>query len=118
MITVVALIVAILFLASPWSYVLVVVAAIVDLAETGAFVWWSRRRRRRTQPAVGLEDIVGRVGVAANALDPSGQVRVLGEIWEARSGVVVARGAEVVVVGVEGLRLEVVPAVGGDRADD
>jgi len=109
-ITLIALVVAVLFLASPWSYVLVVTAAIVDLAETGAFVWWSRRRRRRTRPAVGVEDIVGRVGVAASALDPTGQVRVNGEIWEARSSVPVARDGEVVVVAVDGLRLEVTPA--------
>ena len=107
MITVVALIIAILFLPSPWSYVLVVGAAIVGLAETGAFVWWSRRRRRRTRPAVGVEDLVGRVGVALGTLDADGQVRVAGEIWEARSAEPIVRGDEVVVLAVDGLRLEV-----------
>jgi membrane-bound serine protease (ClpP class) len=109
-ITLAALVVAILFLSSPWSYVVVVVAAIVDVAETGTVVWWSRRRRRRTRPAVGVEDIVGRVGVAASALDPTGQIRVVGEIWEARSSAPVSRGTEVLVVAVDGLRLEVEPA--------
>ncbi len=109
-ITLIALIIAVLFVPAPWSYVLVVGAAIIDLAETGAFVWWSRRRRRRTRPAVGPEDLVGRVGVAASALDPTGQIRVAGEIWEARSSAPVVRGGEVVVVAVDGLRLEVTPA--------
>ena len=109
MITIIAVIVAVLFLASPWSYVLVAVAALVDVAETGAFVWWSRRRRRSVRPAVGAEDLVGRVGVTAGALDPRGQVRVLGEIWEARSSVPVERGGEVVVLAVEGLVLQVAP---------
>jgi membrane-bound serine protease (ClpP class) len=108
-ITLVALIVAVLFVPSPWSYVLVIAAAIVDLGETGAFVWWSRRRRRRTRPAVGAEDLVGRVGVALSALDPAGQVRVQGEIWDARSATRIDRGGAVIVEAVDGLRLEVGP---------
>jgi membrane-bound serine protease (ClpP class) len=108
-ITIIALIVAILFLSSPWSVIVVVVAAIVDVAETGALVWWSRRRRRRTRPAVGAEDLVGRVGVAASALDPDGQVRVVGEIWEATASVPALRGDRVVVDAVDGLRLRVSP---------
>jgi membrane-bound serine protease (ClpP class) len=109
-ITLVALIVAILFLSPPWSVIVVVVAAMVDIAETGAVVWWSRRRRGRTRPAVGAEDLVGRVGVAVSSIDPRGQVRVLGEIWEAQSTAAVSRGDEVVIVRVDGLRLDVAPA--------
>lgn len=111
MITLVALVVAVLFVPAPWNWLLVVGAAIVDLAETGAFVWWSRRRRRLTRPAVGIEDFVGRSGVALTPLVPDGQVRVQGEIWAARSLVPAARGAEVRVRSVDGLVLGVEPVV-------
>ena len=109
MLTLIALAVALLFLPSPWGWVLVIAAAVVDLAETAGFVWWSRRRRLRTRPAVGVEDLVGRPGVAASALAPDGQVRVQGEIWAARSALPVERGARVVVRAVDGLVLEVEP---------
>jgi len=113
--TVVALILALFFLPAPWNVVVVVGAALVDTAETGAFVWWSHRRRRLTPAAVGGEAIVGRTGVALARLDPgnpgpTGQVRVDGETWRARSSEPIDPGAAVTVRGVDGLTLDVVPA--------
>ena len=118
MLTIIALVVALLFLPSPWNVVVVVAAAIVDLSETGAFVWWSRRRRRRSPAAVGVETIVGCKGVALGRLDPEaaapiGQVRVGGEIWRARSAVPIDPGAAVIVSAVDGLLLDVAPAPHG-----
>jgi membrane protein implicated in regulation of membrane protease activity len=115
MLTLVALVVAVLFLSSPWNVVLVVAAAIVDTAETGAFVWWSRRRRRLGPAAVGTEAIVGRTGTALGRLDPdapdpAGQVRVDGEIWSARSAEPIDPGVTVIVSSVDGLVLDVEPA--------
>jgi membrane protein implicated in regulation of membrane protease activity len=112
--TLVALVVAVLFLPSPWNVILVVVAAIVDLAETGVFVWWSRRRRRLSPAAVGVESVVGSTGVALGRLAPggaeAGQVRVRGEIWAARASEPIDPGARVTVTAVDGLTVHVVPA--------
>jgi membrane protein implicated in regulation of membrane protease activity len=115
MLTIVALVVAVLFLPSPWNAVLVVTAAIVDIAETGVLVWWSRRRRRLSPAAVGTGAMVGRTGIALRrldpvALDPVGQVRVGGEIWSARSAEPIDPGAAVTVSSVDGLVLDVEPA--------
>ena len=55
MLTLIALVIALLFLSWPWNVILVIAAAIVDIAETGTFVWWSKRKRRRSPPAVGAE---------------------------------------------------------------
>ena len=110
MLTLVALVVAVLLLPSPWNWLVVVGAAIVDVLETGSFVWWSRRRRRLTRPAVGIEDLVGRGAVAATPLVPDGQVRVQGEIWAAHSTSQVQKGARVVVRSIDGLVLQVEPA--------
>ena len=116
MLTLIALIIALLFLDSPWNVVLVVVAAIViDIVEIGVFVWWSRRQRRTGPPAVGVEALVGRRGVAVSRLTPGtpeevGQVRVDGEIWGARAAVPIDPGSSVVVRAVDELVLEVDPA--------
>jgi membrane-bound serine protease (ClpP class) len=107
--TLIALLLALFLLPSPWGVIVVVCAAVVDLIETGAFVWWSRRRRRRTSPSVGAKTIVGRSGVAVGWIGPSGQVRVDGEIWQARSSEAVEAGGPVTVVAVDGLTLDVVP---------
>ena len=119
MLTLIALLLALLFLPSPWGVIVVVCAAVIDLIETGAFVWWSRRRRRRTAPSVGTETIVGRSGVALawfgpRGAGPAGQVRVDGEIWRARSAEPIDAGTNVTVVAVDGLTLDVVPARRGD----
>ena len=114
MLTLIALVIALLFLSWPWNVALVIAAAVVDISETGVLVWWSRRKRRRTPPAVGAATIVGRTGVALDRLahdaPPGGQVRVDGEIWSARSEDVINPGAAVIVNAVDGLTLTVVPA--------
>jgi membrane protein implicated in regulation of membrane protease activity len=119
MLTLVAVVVALLFLPAPWNVALVATAAIVDIAETGVLVWWSRRRRRLGPAAVGTDAIVGRTGIAlgrldpgnleSGALDPVGQVRVDGEIWGARSAEPIDPGAAVTVISVDGFVLDVEP---------
>jgi membrane protein implicated in regulation of membrane protease activity len=113
--TLIALIIALLLLSSPWNVIVVVTAIIIDLVEIVVFVWWSRRRRRRGPSEVGLETLLGRRGTAVARLTPGtlediGQVRIDGEIWGARTAVAIEPGASVVVRGVDGLVLEVDPA--------
>jgi membrane-bound serine protease (ClpP class) len=102
----IALILAIFVLPSPWGIVAVVVAGALDIAETGLFIWWSKRRRA----SVGVETFVGRQGVAVGDLWPSGQVKIDGEIWQARCAGGCDAGTQVVVRSVEGLTLVVDPA--------
>lgn len=112
MLTIIALILALVLLPSPWGWLVVLVAAIVDVLETGAFWWWSKRRRS----TVGVHTLVGRRAVVVTALAPCGQVRVQGEIWQAQSPVAVDPGGEVVVRAVRGLALDVEPAVARDTS--
>jgi membrane-bound serine protease (ClpP class) len=99
----IALLLAIFVLPSPWGLVAVIVGAALDIAETGAFVWWSKRR----QATVGVETLVGRHGVAVGDLWPSGQVKVGGEIWQARCAGGCDAGTQIVVRSVDGLTLVV-----------
>lgn len=102
----IALLLAIFVLPSPWGLVAVVIGGAVDIAETGLFMWWSRRRRA----AVGVESLVGKTGIASSDLWPEGQVRIAGELWKARCDGGCDVGTRVVVRSVEGLTLVVDPA--------
>lgn len=105
MLTIVAVALALTVVPPPWGWVTVVFAAAIDVAETAFFVRWSKRRRA----AVGAETMVGRTAVVVRRLSPEGQVKLDGELWEARAGVDVPPGGEVVVTGLDGLVLEVRP---------
>ena len=105
MLTIVAVALALTVIPSPWGWVAVIVAGLIDIAETAFFVRWSKRRRA----SVGVETLVGRTAVVVRALTPRGQVKLDGEVWEARAGYDLVPGDEVVVTGVDGLVLEVEP---------
>lgn len=96
---------AIFVLPSPWGLVAIGVGAALDIAETGAFMWWSKRRKA----SVGVESLVGKRGVAVGDLWPEGQIRVNGEIWKARCEGGCDAGTSVDVVAIDGLTLEVEP---------
>jgi membrane-bound serine protease (ClpP class) len=96
---VVAIVLAVFVVPSPWGIVLVVAAAIVEVAETGFWLWLSRRRGVQ----VGAETLIGARGRAVSAAS----VRIDGELWQARAESGLAAGEPVRVVGRDGLVLEV-----------
>jgi len=83
----------------PWGIVTVLVGGLLDVAETLGFLWWSKRRRS----SVGAETLVGQTAVVATPT----QVRVAGELWNARAKRQLVPGEEVTVRAVEGLTLDV-----------
>lgn len=102
---VVALLLAFFVLSPPWTYVAVGVGAAVELAES--WFWW--RFSRRGRPKVGVETLVGRRATVTTACTPYGQVRVAGELWQARCDGGADEGAGVEVAAVDGLLLVVEP---------
>ena len=111
MLLVLAVLAALFFLPSPWGALLVIGAAIVEAAEVWFWIWWTRRRT----PVTGVEALIGAIAEAATALDPRGQVRVAGELWQARSEPCAAAGERVVIHAVEpDLTLVVGPEQGKD----
>jgi membrane protein implicated in regulation of membrane protease activity len=80
MLLLLALIAAIFWLPMPWSVVVVVLAALWEIAEVTFFVWYSKRRRA----TIGVEALPGSKGTVVVACRPLGQVRVEGELWRAR----------------------------------
>ncbi len=108
MLFVVAVIAAVLWIPSPWGWVLVGGAAVVEIGETFVWVWWTRRR----QPRVGVETFVGRSAVVMLPCRPLGQVRVDGELWQAQCEEGADPGETVLIERVEGLTLAVRPERG------
>lgn len=106
MLFLIALLLAIFVLPSPWGVAVVALGAALDIGETVAFIWWSKRRRA----TVGVEALVGKVGVAASDLWPEGQVKIAGELWRARCSGGCEAGTNVVVRSVDGLTLVVDPS--------
>jgi len=102
----ISIVLAVFVLPSPWGLVAVAIGAMGEIAETTLFIWWSKRRRA----VVGVESLLGKRGVAVDALWPDGQVRVNGEIWKARCAGGCDPGTAVVVRRIDGLTLEVEPA--------
>lgn len=94
-----AILLAIFVLPSPWGIVAVVAGGLADVAESLVLLKWSRRRRAAT----GVETLIGMTAVVSSPT----QVRVAGEIWEARSEDPLVVGEEVEVAAVDGLRLQV-----------
>jgi membrane protein implicated in regulation of membrane protease activity len=92
-----AILLAIFFLPSPWGIVAILAGGLIDIAESLVLLKWSRRRRAVT----GVEALIGKTGVVSSPT----QVRVGGELWEARADRVLIAGDKVVVHGVEGLTL-------------
>ena len=83
----------------PWGIATVVGGGLLDIGESLALLRWSRRRRA----VVGAEALIGRTAVVSSPT----QVRVAGELWQARSDMPLVPGEKVVVVGVDGLTLNV-----------
>ena len=84
MILLVAILVAVLVLDSPWSIVVIVVGCILEIGEIAVLRRWSKRIDRRTAATTGSEAMIGREAEVVEECRPVGTVRVNGELWAAR----------------------------------
>ena len=109
MLLIIALVAALLWLDSPWSWVVIGLAAVWEVAQTALGFRWNRRRRAR----VGAHTLIGQTGMVVRECRPDGQIKVQGELWKAHCAIGVDAGAEVEVTGMEGLTLFVRPREGG-----
>jgi membrane protein implicated in regulation of membrane protease activity len=94
-----------IFLPSPWNLIAGLSCGALGVGEV---LYWQRRMRRR-KIVTGVENLVGATGEVTEPCAPLGQVRLQGELWEARSASELRRGTPVRVVAVQGLTLEVEP---------
>jgi membrane-bound serine protease (ClpP class) len=92
-----------LFLPSPWNVYGFGIALVLFFAEA----WGWNRSMRGRRKVVGAQALIGAQGTVLQACRPTGQVRVSGEIWEARCEAGADSGETVRVVGLDGLTLVV-----------
>ena len=93
------------FEVNPWVMGIVICSIAVIFMLVVTVIIRSQRRPVNT----GREGLIGQTAVVRVALDPKGTVFVEGETWNASmEGGKADSGEEVVVTGVEGLRLRVV----------
>ena len=105
-----------LFVPGPWNLLVLIGGVVAEIGE----VIWGRRLARRWRPKTGAEAMVGKRAQVSSPLNPTGQVHVNGELWEARSSADADLGDTVVVRGIDGLTLVVEPAPdeGSSHRDD
>jgi membrane-bound serine protease (ClpP class) len=101
----VAAIIALVFLPSPWGLVALAAALAFEVVEL--FLW--KRFLRRYRLRTGPELLVGSSATVVTACAPEGRVRVRGELWKARSSAPAEPGETVRIAAVAGLTLEVEP---------
>jgi len=94
-----------LLLSSPWNVVAFLV--LLPLWVLELFGW--NRTTKRYRRSVGAETLIGREAVVSLPCRPVGQVRLDGEIWEARCEAGAGTGERVRITGREGLTLVVEP---------
>ena len=88
-----------------WRLIGVVVSLVTAIF---VFIVFAVVRAHRRQVTTGKEGMIGQVAVALTALDPKGTVFIKGERWSAiAEGGKIEPGEEVIVIGVEGLKLKV-----------
>jgi membrane-bound serine protease (ClpP class) len=101
---IIALLLAVFILPMPWGIVVVLAALALEIFEIR---WGLRLARARS--STGVEALVGQRAEAATDLDPTGQVLLHGERWQARSSRAVESGTTVEIDAVNGLELAVTP---------
>ena len=101
MIFVLALLLAIFVLDSPWSTIVIGAAAVWEIAQLTGAIWWSQRRQAQT----GAEALAGAEARVVSRCDPFGKVAVRGEVWNARCEGGAEVGEPVRVRGLQGLTL-------------
>ena len=100
-----AILLAVFALSPAWDVVVVTAAAAIEVAEIFFWVWLSKRARIQSGP----ETLIGARAVVVRPCSPSGQVRVQGELWQARCLGPAEVGGTVIVRGLDGLTLLVEP---------
>jgi membrane-bound serine protease (ClpP class) len=91
-----------------WEIVVVLAIILLVIAGIGAWLFYAGIKAQYKSVKTGKEALVGSKGVATTDLKPKGEVRVLGEFWQAiAKDSTIANGQAVEVVCLEGMFLVV-----------
>jgi membrane-bound serine protease (ClpP class) len=110
MVLIAAILLAVFVLPFGWGVAAVAGAAALEVAEIFFWIWLSKRYSIQ----VGAETLVGARALVVTPCRPVGQVRVQGELWQARCPEGADSGETVRVVELDGLTLVVEPEAAGE----
>jgi membrane protein implicated in regulation of membrane protease activity len=99
----VAIVLALIFLPWPWNLVMILGGLAVEVGE----LTWGLSLARRWKPRTGAEAMIGEEATVVSACRPLGEVRVQGELWQARCDEGADPGDTVRIEAIEGLTLVV-----------
>lgn len=105
MLLAIAVLLTVFVLSPPIGAAVVILAAVFEVGEV---VFW-RRFLRRYRVSTGIEALLGESVEVVEACNPSGRVRVRGELWNARASRPMKVGDVGRVTAVDGLTLEITP---------
>jgi membrane protein implicated in regulation of membrane protease activity len=94
----------------PWAFVLLALAVVAEGVEIVLLRRWAKHLDQRRRSRSPEEQLVGLIAEVVTPCRPRGQVRVRGELWEARCEAGAGEGASVRIERVESLTLFVSPA--------
>jgi membrane-bound serine protease (ClpP class) len=97
--------VALLVFGTPWGLVALIAGLLLEILEYFGWKRFLRRYRVRSGP----ETLIGETATVVEDCAPAGQVRVHGEIWNARSTAPAMAGEAVRITALDGLTLHVEP---------
>jgi membrane-bound serine protease (ClpP class) len=106
MLLAIAILLTVFVLSPPIGIAVIVLAGVVEVGEV---LFW-RRFLRRYRVSTGAEALTGERVEVVEACDPSGRVRLRGELWKARASKPLAVGEAARITAVDGLTLEIAPA--------
>ena len=112
MLLAIAILLTVTVLSPPVGIAVMALAAVV---EVGEFFFW-RRFLRRYRVRTGAEALIGEAVDVVERCDPTGRVKVRGELWTAHSAQALEVGDSARISEVVGLTLELAPEA--DRATE
>jgi membrane-bound serine protease (ClpP class) len=99
----VAIVLALIFLPWPWNLVMILGGLVIEVGELA----WGLSLARRWKPKTGAEAMIGEQATVVTACRPLGEVRVQGELWQARCDEAADAGETVRIERLDGLTLVV-----------
>lgn len=93
----------------PWGAVVIIAGCLFEIVEIAALRRWSKHLGHKLEPTTGAEGMIGTTATVVTPCRPKGNVRVHGELWEARCDDGADPGDSVRVDAIDGLLLVVSP---------
>jgi len=94
----------------------IVTAIVVIELGISVFTYLMGRRALSKSIVYGSDSMIGCVGIVSSTLDPTGYIKIRGELWKAACKGKIEAGTEVLVTDMVGMKLLVIPHINSDSS--